>query len=86
MCETRVVVLKNKNMEGVATERESTLTLIHICHRTRIPIRHALVELRCTSKHYKRGLKPTTATNLPIQKEEKSERVRIDKMKLELTY
>ena len=42
--------------EGVATEgeRESTLTLFHICHRPRIPFGHVLIELMCTTKHCKR--------------------------------
>ena len=34
---------------------ESTLTVIHIFHRPRIPFRHVLIELRCEFKHCKRG-------------------------------
>ena len=35
--------------------RESTLTVLHICHRPRIPFRHVLIERRCGLKHCKRG-------------------------------
>ena len=35
-------------------ERESTLTLLHICHRPRIPGRHVLIERRCPIKHCKK--------------------------------
>jgi hypothetical protein len=35
--------------------RESTLTVIHTCHRPRIPFRHVLIELRCAYKHCQRG-------------------------------
>ena len=35
--------------------RESTLTLIHICHRPRIPFGHVLIEHRCVIKHCTRG-------------------------------
>jgi hypothetical protein len=38
-------------VEGVATERESTLTEIHPCHRPRIPFGHVLIELLCVTKH-----------------------------------
>ena len=34
--------------------RESTLTFFHICHRTRIPFGHVLIEHRCAIKHCKR--------------------------------
>jgi len=34
-----------------------TLTANHICHRTRIPFGHVLIERRCVSKHCKRGCK-----------------------------
>ena len=31
------------------------LTVMHICHRPRIPVGHVLIEHRCASKHCKRG-------------------------------
>jgi len=37
---------KDTTAEGVATERESTLTAIHRCHRPRIPIGHVRIERR----------------------------------------
>ena len=42
--------------EGVAIEREreSTLTVYHSCHRTRIPFGHVLIERSCGQKHCKR--------------------------------
>ena len=42
--------------EGVAIEREreSTLTVYHSCHRTRIPFGHVRIERWCDSKHCKR--------------------------------
>ena len=53
--ETRVVVFKNNTtMKGVVIERESTLTVWHICHRTRIPFGHVLIERTCEIKHCKR--------------------------------
>ena len=36
-------------------EGESTLTACHICHRSRIPFGHVLIELLCSRKHCKRG-------------------------------
>jgi hypothetical protein len=43
-------------MEGVAIEREReyTLTVVHNCHRTRIPFGHVLIEHRCEKKHCKK--------------------------------
>ena len=35
-------------------ERESTLTLFHICHRPCIPFGHVLIKLRCALKHCKK--------------------------------
>jgi hypothetical protein len=34
--------------------RESTLTVLHLCHRPRIPVGHVWIERRCPSKHCKR--------------------------------
>ena len=58
-------------------ERASTLTLIHPCHRPRIPVGHVLIEHRCVRKHCKnregcnkekRKTKPTTQTTTTEQK------------------
>ena len=38
----------------IHTERESTLTAIHTCHRPRIPGGHVLIEHRCAIKHCKK--------------------------------
>ena len=65
----------NERTKGVAIERgrKSTLTPFHSCHRTRIPFRHVLIELRCGIKHCKRGCnkekkdQPTTK-RVPFQK------------------
>jgi len=35
-------------------ERESTLTVTHTCHRSRIPGGHVLIERRCFMKHCKK--------------------------------
>ena len=49
-------IITYTSTEGVATEREReyTLTLIHICHRPRIPFGHVLIERMCFFKHWKR--------------------------------
>jgi hypothetical protein len=56
-------------------QRESTctLTVIHPCHRTRIPFGHVLIERRCVIKHCMRGCnkekkdQPTTNNNKDIK-------------------
>jgi len=35
-------------------ERAITLTVLHSCHRTRIPVGHVLIERRCAHKHCKK--------------------------------
>ena len=76
--------------------RESTLTLLHICHRTRNPVGHVLIERRCVIKHCKRGCnkekkdQPTTNNkkhrfkNTETKNNKTSENC--DPMKLELSY
>ena len=50
-----VVYSKDTTAEAVATVRKvSTLTLIHSCHRPRIPFGHVLIERRCLIKHCKK--------------------------------
>ena len=76
--------------------RESTLTVIHICHRPRIPFGHVLIERRCAIKHCKRGCnkekkdQPTTnnkkGTVSKTQKQNNKTCEKCDPMKLELSY
>jgi hypothetical protein len=81
----------------VATEREreSTLTVSHICHRTRIPFGHVLIERRCGCKHCKRGCnkekkdQPTTNNKkgtVSNTKQINKTCENCDPMKLELSY
>jgi len=81
-------------MEGVARgerARDNILTALHICHLSRVPFGHVLIEHRCTKKHCKRGCNKKerekhsphhTTTKEPFQKKTKiysctTERVRI---------
>jgi hypothetical protein len=73
-----VIYSKCTTAEVAATEREreSTLTVIHSCHRPRIPFGHVLIERSCFIKHCKRGCnkerkdQPSTNNNkrAPFQK------------------
>jgi hypothetical protein len=45
--------------------RANTLTLIHTCHRPRIPFGHVLIERRCSSKHCRREKGATKKSKRP---------------------
>jgi 3-methyladenine DNA glycosylase AlkC len=76
--------------------RESTLTAVHSCHRTRIPIGHVLIEHRCFIKHCKRGCnkekerpnhrKQQKGTVSKTQNQNNKTGENCDPMKLELSY
>ena len=78
-------------------ERESTLTLLHTFHRTRIPFGHVLIERICAKKHCKRGCneakKEQPTTQRPKRFRFKNRKAKnnntcenCDPMKLELPY
>ena len=51
------IVQKTTTMEGVARgerARDNILTALHICHLSRVPFGHVLIEHRCCIKHCKR--------------------------------
>jgi hypothetical protein len=77
--------------------RESTLTALHSCHRTRIPFGHVLIERRCLIKHCKRGCnkekkdqphhkQQQKGTVSKTQKQNNKTCENCDPMKFELSY
>jgi hypothetical protein len=57
--------------------REIRLTVLHICHRPRIPFGNVLIERRCTQKHCKRSRVQQRKTNPP----QTTKRYRVKKYK-----
>ena len=53
-CRTCRFKIHHSGKRGHTEGKKSTLTLIHSCHRPRIPFRHVLIELLCMFKHCKR--------------------------------
>jgi hypothetical protein len=77
--------------------RESTLTVIHSCHRPRIPVGHVLIERRCVPKHCKKrgcNKEEERPTHHKQQKEYRFKNTKqnnktcenCDPMKLEMSY